>query len=158
MILDGLALSKKIGEKLKSKISSFKEVPKLAIIQIGDVSQSNTFISRKIKYAKDIGADTEHFKFPETISENDLSKKIEVLNKNPDIHGIIIQLPLPKHLNFFNLVDVIDKEKDIDGLGFKNLRELYAGNKGGLIPATVKGILTLLKEYKIEIKGKKVVI
>lgn len=158
MILDGLALSKKIGEKLKKKISSLKEVPKLAIIQVGDVSQSTIFISRKIKYAKDIGADTEHVKFPETISEDDLRKKLGVLNKNPNIHGIIIQLPLPKHLNFFNLVDVIGQEKDVDGLGLQNIRGLFSGERHGIIPATVRGILSLLKEYKIEIKGKKVVI
>jgi len=157
-ILDGLSLSKKIGEKLKKKISSLKEVPKLAIVQVGEVEQSAIFISRKIKYALSIGAKTEHVKFGETISESDLRKKIEALNKDTEVHGIIIQLPLPKHLNFLNLVDIIDEEKDVDGLGFRNTRELFSGERDGVIPATVRGVISLLKEYKIEIKGKKVVI
>ena len=158
MILDGLTLSRKIGEKLKLKISSLKETPKLAIVQVGEVEQSTIFIARKVKYAASIGALTIHVNFPEAISESDLSEKIDELNKDESVHGIIIQLPLPKHLNFLNLVDIIDQEKDVDGLGFKNIRALFSGEKIGFMPATSRGIISLLKEYKIEIKGKKVVI
>jgi len=158
LILDGLNLSRKTEEELKQKISKFEKSPKLAIVQVGKIKESEIYIERKIKYAQKIGALTEHVRMPESVSQNDLEKRLGELNEDSTVHGIIIQLPLPVHLNFFSLVEKINPKKDVDGLGSQNLKRLWQNESSSLMPATVRGVLELLEEYKISISGKKVVV
>lgn len=163
-ILDGKIVRDKIAQKLKTQISFSREngtklrsQPKLVIIQIGNLPQSNTYIAQKIKFGQKIGAIVEHTKFPENVGQQELISKLYSLNASPIVHGIIVQLPIPDHLDKDELINTIDPLKDIDGQTSTNLKMLW-GNKEGYIPATTKGILTLLDYYKIPIEAKKVVV
>ncbi|MEI8337921.1 MAG: bifunctional 5,10-methylenetetrahydrofolate dehydrogenase/5,10-methenyltetrahydrofolate cyclohydrolase [bacterium] len=166
-ILDGKKLSGVIAEELALKISKLKIKPALAIIQIGNNFQSNSYIERKKTYGEKIGAKVFHFVLPNNISTNSLIKFIKELNERKDIHGIIVQLPIPKTLNKYEIMEAIDSRKDVDGLNSKNTNILFQSPfenidskkiPKGLIPATAKGIITLLKKNNIILASKKVLV
>ena len=156
-ILDGKSLSASIGKELKVQIKQFESVPHLAIIQVGDNSESNTYIKYKKSFGEKIGAKVTHLKFKEDITTEKLIKEIEDINTNKTIHGIIIQLPLPTHLDRNKIIDTINHNKDVDGLTSQNMTSLLRG-EAQITPATTRGIMTLLKHYKININGKRVVV
>ncbi len=161
MILDGKLVSKKIKDQLKeevlSLIDTYHSVPKLAIIMVGNNSASEIYIKNKIKAATYCHMETKLIKLAENTSMNELLKIINELNNDNSVHGIIVQLPLPTHLNEQAVIDSISEEKDIDGFGIKNKGRLFCG-KEGFVPATPKGIITLLDEYDIDITGKHAVV
>lgn len=166
-ILDGKKLSEIIIKKLKKEISGFKKKPALAIVQVGNLPQSNSYINRKKNFGADIGAVVHHIILPENITEKKLIECVDELNKRKDIHGIIVQLPIPKHLDKHAVLESIDPKKDVDGLHSINSALLYESASGGhdpknirkgLLPATAKGIITLLKHYKIPLVGKKALV
>jgi methylenetetrahydrofolate dehydrogenase (NADP+) / methenyltetrahydrofolate cyclohydrolase len=156
-ILDGKVLSKQLGETLKEQISRLNKKPRLLIIQIGNRVESNTYIKRKIEFGKYIGAEVIHEKYNQSIKEKELIRKIERFNDDKNIDGIILQLPLPKHLDAGKIIEFIDTKKDVDGQTSKSMKALI-DNRPGFIPATTRGIITLLEYNNIKIKGKKVVI
>lgn len=158
IILDGLRLSQKIEDGLKEKISKLEEKPRLAIVQVGDRKESDAYIGRKVKYAQKIGVEVDHLKLPEDSTQENLERKIIELNRDHNIHGIIIQIPVPEHINFSKLIEIIDPQKDVDGLGSKNTKGLWQNDKESIMPATVRGVIELLEEYNISVAGKKVVI
>lgn len=157
-ILDGRKLNEKIAEELKKDISRLHSKIKLVIIQVGDVPESNVYIERKKKFGEKIGAVVDLQKFPKTIGQKELTDELLTMNDEPSIHGIIVQLPIPKHLDKDAVIDSIDPIKDVDGLTAVNLKHLWEGKGTGYLPATTKGVITLLDEYKIPIAGKHVVI
>ena len=157
-ILDGKALNEKIAEKLRSQISALKTKPKLVIIQVGDLAESNAYIDRKIKFGGKIGAVVKHKRFPEKITQEELIGHIKVYDQNSSVNGIIVQMPLPKHIDRDEVIDSIDPAKDVDGLTSRNLKLLWEAKGEGFVPATTKGIISLLDEYKIPIEGKHVVV
>ncbi len=157
-ILDGKIVRDKIAEKLKAEISRLSSKPKLAIIQVGDLPQSNTYIRQKILFGQKIGALVDHLKLNENITQKELISKLLTLNSNQSVHGLIVQLPIPKHLDKDKLIDAIDPAKDVDGQTATNIKMLFEGSPAGYIPATTKGILTLLDFYKITVGGKKVTV
>jgi len=157
-ILDGKALNEKIAEKLRSQISALRTKPKLVIIQVGDLAESNAYIGRKIKFGEKIGAVVEHKRFPEKITQEELIGHIKVYDQNSSVHGIIIQMPLPKHIDKDEIIDSIDPAKDVDGLTSRNLKLLWEAKGEGFVPATTKGVISLLDEYKIPIEGNHVVV
>lgn len=142
-VLDGKKLSNHLAKRLTKKVSYLKVKPKLVIIQVGDLERSNSYIRRKVNFAKLIGAKVLHKKYPNSISEHKLISDIQKFNKDKSVHGIIAQLPLPKRLDADHILGYIDTHKDVD------TRPL---------PATTRGILTLLKHYKIGVKNKKIVV
>lgn len=144
-ILDGKALNLLIAEGLQQKIAKLKTKPKLVIIQVGAREESNTYIKHKLKFAETIGAVAEHIKLAETISETSLLSRIEKLNTDKSVHGVIVQLPLPKKIDSKVISQAILPEKSVDGSPF-------------FIPATTRGILTLLDHYKVPVAGKKAVV
>ncbi|MBX4206309.1 bifunctional 5,10-methylenetetrahydrofolate dehydrogenase/5,10-methenyltetrahydrofolate cyclohydrolase [Candidatus Parcubacteria bacterium] len=144
-ILDGKTLSLLIAEKLKVRISRLKQKPKIVIIQVGNKDESNAYIRNKLKFAEKIGAVAEHVRLAETVSEMSLLSHIEKLNRDKSVHGIIVQLPLPKQLDERVISQAVLPEKAVDGSAF-------------FLPATTRGILTLLDHYKIPIAGKKAVV
>lgn len=158
MILDGKKVRDFIADKIKLELKKLKKVPKLAIIQVGDNERSSVYVKQKIIFGEKIGFEVEYFQLDKNISEKELVSKIKVFNSNSFINGIIVQFPLPRHIDSVKIVEAISPEKDIDGLNSKNLRLLLEGQNEGLIPATTRGILSLLDFYKIQIEGKKVVI
>lgn len=157
-ILDGKSLNEKIAEELSVQVAKLDPKPKLAIIQVGDVPESNAYIGRKIKFGEKIGAIVEHIKFPENVTQAKLTSKLQQLNTYPSVQGIIVQLPTPKHLDKDTVIDSIDPKKDVDGQTAVNLKHLWEGKKDGFVPATTKGVITILDHYKIPIDRQNVVV
>ncbi|MES2623339.1 MAG: bifunctional 5,10-methylenetetrahydrofolate dehydrogenase/5,10-methenyltetrahydrofolate cyclohydrolase [Patescibacteria group bacterium] len=156
-ILNGKKLSIERAEKLKETVSLLPTQPTLVIIQIGDVAESNIYIQGKTKMAEKIGARVQREKYSANISEKEIIKDIEKFNQDKSVHGIIIQLPIPESLDKNSIIDVIDPNKDVDGLTAQNIKQLCINNTG-IIPATTKGILTLCKENNIVLQGKHIAI
>jgi methylenetetrahydrofolate dehydrogenase (NADP+) / methenyltetrahydrofolate cyclohydrolase len=156
-ILDGKALSLRLRESLKEQISHLSKKPKLLIIQVGNRQESNTYIKKKKEFGKYIGASIIHEKYKTNVTEKELIKKIKKYNADPSIDGIILQLPLPKHLDKNKIIECVDVEKDVDGQTPESLKALLDG-RPGFIPATTRGIITLLEYNNIPIKGKQVCI
>lgn len=154
-ILYGRPAQEAIASRLKAKIGDLDAKPALAIVQVGNNPESNSYIKRKIAFGQKIGAQVKHLRFPETVSFSDLKLEIGKLNNDSKINGIIIQLPLPKHLSEQLVTDLITPAKDVDGLTSEN-QKLLASGKPRFVPATALGILELLRFYKIAVKGKKV--
>lgn len=161
IILDGKKIKFKIIFALKKEIEDFilvgKTVPKLVILQVGNNKVSNIYIKQKISFAEQIGATAELVKFSENISSEEILKKVSELNEDNSVHGMILQLPIPKKLNQSEILSAIDSKKDVDGLGTENIYKIVINDDGGIIPATARGVITLLKEYGFEIAGKNVV-
>ena len=157
-ILDGRVVRNKIAQKLKTLNSKLKTRPKLVIIQVGDLPQSNTYIRQKILFGQKIGAVVNHVKLDKNVGEQKLRTMISKLNTDPSVNGIIIQMPIPKHLDRDKIIDAIVPEKDVDGLTSTNLKLLWEDRQEGYTPATTAGILTLLRYHNIAIAGKHVVV
>ncbi len=156
-ILDGKMLSQSIAAKLRQAIKKRGKIPTLAIIQVGDVRASTAFINRKKAFGEQIGARVLHRQFPARATERQVLDVIKNYNEDRTVHGIIVQLPLPSHLDKTRIIEAIDPQKDVDGLTSANMKLLLEG-KPGIVPATTRGILTLLDHYHLPLAGKRVVI
>lgn len=156
-ILDGKKIKQDKIQELKKEIELLKRKPGIAVIQVGSDSASNVYVKNKEKTALELGCKFSHIKFDEDVIEDEILLKIDELNNDNDIDGIIVQMPLPKHLNTSKIQNKVLPSKDIDGLTDINAGLLFH-NKECLIPCTPNGILEILKYYNIEIKGKHVVI
>jgi len=171
-ILDGKIVRDEIMADLKKKIGDFTVMPNLAIIKIGDDPDSEIYVKNKIAFAKKIGvnafiidlspkSDLEVGKRSDLaghITQEMLLAGIEKLNEDESINGIIVQSPLPAPLNWQEAVEKVAPEKDVDGLCSVNIKKLLANDKTGIVPATARGVLTLLNYYNIPVNGKKVVV
>ncbi|MFR1671563.1 MAG: bifunctional 5,10-methylenetetrahydrofolate dehydrogenase/5,10-methenyltetrahydrofolate cyclohydrolase [Candidatus Gastranaerophilaceae bacterium] len=158
VILDGKALRDKLLAQLKLKVDSFENKPTLVVILVGDNPASKIYVNNKKKTAEKLGIISEVINYPENISEDVLLDKINDLNNDDDVTAILVQLPLPKHIDKFKVVDAISPKKDVDGFTPENFGKLFAGEEPYVYPCTPKGILLLLDEYKIDLDGKHVVI
>jgi methylenetetrahydrofolate dehydrogenase (NADP+) / methenyltetrahydrofolate cyclohydrolase len=159
VLLDGIKLEKKILLNAKKKVNALKKkgiIPVLKVIQIGNNLSSNAYIARKIKSAEFIGINSKHIKLSENTSKKKLIELINSFNKNPEIHGILLQLPLPKKLKIKNLNELIIPEKDVDGFHPINQGNTLLG-ENSFTACTPQGIMLLFKEYKIDLIGKNVV-
>lgn len=150
---------KEIRDKEIAKIKeTYKGGCKVAFIQVGKNEASNVYVRNKIKLCKEVGIEVEHIQFKEIISEGELINFIEFLNKQKEIHGIMVQLPLPRHIDEQAVINSIDAEKDIDGFTAINKGKLMLDDESALISCTPKGIMTILEHQKIDLNGKDVVI
>ena len=157
ILIEGNKLKEKIIRDLKEKTKSLPRPIKIAIIQVGNNESSTIYINQKKKLEQEINILINHIKLQGETKEQEIIKKINALNKDKEIDGIMVQLPLPKHLNQKIIVNAIDENKDIDGLTDSNIIKLYNYNYT-LAPCTPIGILKLLELYKIDIKEKNIVI
>lgn len=159
IILSGKEIQKKRVDTLLQKISKREHKPVLVIIQIGNNLESTTYINQKIKFGKQIGVGVELYQLEENVPLEFIHTLISDFNIDNDIAGIIVQLPLPEALEKyrFEIIEKIDPTKDVDGLTSINLKKLMS-NERGIVPATAKGILTLLTESNIPVAGKNIVI
>ena len=155
-IIDGKQISLKIKNELKKEINELNLKPTLVVISVGDDAASKVYVRQKEKCAKYVGINYIHLNY-EQIEEENLIKKIDELNKDENINGIIVQLPLPKYLNTTRIVNRISSQKDVDGLTYTNAG-LLLNNEKCLVSCTPKGIMTLLERENIDIEGKNVVI
>lgn len=159
-IIDGNEVSNWVKENLKKEVEKLKErgiIPSLRIFLVGENPASVVYVGNKEKSSKSIGIDAEVLRYDENIKEEELLNKINELNNDPKINGIIVQLPLPPHINEDKISLAIAPEKDVDGFHPYNLGMLLRGTPT-LLPATPYGILQLLKYYNIETEGKHVVV
>ncbi len=158
LILDGVKINKKIKEELAIKVREFSVPPHLLIFSSQPSKASRKYIEKKIEFGKKIGCEVEHIEFNGNDSIEDIKKRIIEANNNERVNGIIFQFPISEDYNKFEIIDSIDPRKDVDGLTSYNFSFLSRGYEGYFIPATTKGIITLLKENNIELSGEKVVI
>lgn len=157
-VLDGKIVRDKIAEGLAKKVAGFDKKPKLAIVQVGHLPESDIYIGQKKIWAEKMGIEVLHEIVDEKTSEENFIKKIKELNSDKSVHGIIVQLPIPQKFDQYKIIESIDPVKDVDGLTSENVKKLLNNVLGGHVPATAKGIITLLDYYKIPISGKKAVI
>lgn len=155
-LLSGIECKNKLKENLTKKINKIKEKITITVISVGNDEASKIYIKNKIKECQSVNIECQHLHF-EKISTNELIKTITKLNKDKNITGILVQLPLPKNIEENKVINTIDYKKDIDGLTKSNIAKLYSNQKG-IIPCTAKGIIDLLEYNKIEIEGKNITI
>lgn len=160
--IDGKAFSQVILEKIKEEHNQLKEKygkqAGLAVVIVGNNPASQVYVRNKMKACENVGFYSENIELDENISEEELLQKIDKLNKNDRINGILVQLPLPSHINELKIIDSISPEKDVDGFHVANIGKMVIGDETGFLSCTPYGIMQLLEEYKIEIAGKDAVI
>ncbi len=157
-ILDGKALSNKIIENIREKTLLLDKKPGLGVILVGENPASKVYVKNKEKQALNAGFNSAVYKLPENTSKDDLLKLIDELNNDEGTNGILLQLPLPKHLNPYDFLDKINPKKDVDGFHPVNAGKLMLNEKPYAVPCTPKGIITLLDEYNIKLEGANAVI
>ena len=161
MIIDGKKIAEELRLKLKKKIiefkATYKSVPGLTVILIGEDPASKIYVKNKQKYAKDIGINSEVIKYPDSVDEKTVLEKISELNKDKKISGILVQLPLPKHINKKKIIDAILPDKDVDGFHPVNVGNLSSGYESK-VPCTPLGCYLLLRKVEKDLKGKHAVI
>jgi len=156
-ILSGRTTREALVPRLKAEIDALSFVPQLVIIQVGDRADSTAFIQAKKSFAKEIGVKEKHIQLPITITQEEIGSLVEEYNKDMSVQGIILQLPLPAHLDSGALIEKIAPHKDVDGLTSYNIQALNEGREG-VMPATARGIKEFFIFNKIELKGKKVTV
>lgn len=156
-LIDGNLVSSYYKENLKILISSKSYKITLAVILVGDDPASKVYVTNKSKECREVGIETKDFFLPQDTSQNDVLKIISELNNDDSVDGILVQLPLPKHINEFEVINSISPFKDVDGFHPVNVGKLAIG-KPFVEPCTPKGIVRLLEYYNIPIEGKRVVV
>lgn len=160
--IDGKAFSQTVLEKIREEHSQLKEKygkpAGLAVVIVGNNPASQVYVKNKIRACENVGFYSENIELDENISEKELLQEIDKLNKNDRIDGILVQLPLPAHINELKIIDSISPEKDVDGFHVSNIGKMVIGDETGFLSCTPYGIMQLLEEYKIEISGKDAVI
>lgn len=158
IIIDGKKISEQMLANLKNRIETDNISAKLAIILVGEDASSKIYVQNKIKSGLKVGIQTELKTFASHVTEEELLHKIKELNEDPDISGIIVQMPLPDHINKFNVIMAVDPMKDVDGFHPINLGKLFSPYKNGFVPCTARGCLDLIKHCTSDLSGKNIVI
>ena len=160
-LLDGKKVSSEIKQEIAEKVvvrkKQNKKIPHLAIILVGDDGASQTYVDHKVKACKEVGFHYTTMRFADTISEERLMKHIDQVNKDDDVDGFIVQLPLPSHVSVEKITEKIRSDKDVDGFTNHNFGSIISKNPL-LLPATPFGIMELLRRYDIQTEGKHCVI
>lgn len=160
IIMDGKGLADEMQVEMFKTVEGLKEkgiTPGLVVLLVGENPASQTYVKNKEKRAVALGFNSLVKRLPESISEKELVNEIEFYNQNPDFHGILVQLPLPNHIDAETILNTIDPSKDVDGFHPVNMGKLLIGQPD-MIPCTPYGIMKLLTRYKIDIAGKNAVI
>lgn len=162
MIIDGKKCSEEILENLKKDISEYKEktgkVPGLAVIILGNNAASKIYVKSKIRACEKTGILSREIILDENISEEELINEIEKLNSDKNINGILVQLPLPSHINEKKICEAISVKKDVDGFKAENLGKIMLGDDDGFISCTPQGIIYLIDQLNMDLHGKNVVV
>jgi methylenetetrahydrofolate dehydrogenase (NADP+)/methenyltetrahydrofolate cyclohydrolase len=159
-ILDGSALSKKIKEECKKEVINLKQngiTPGLAVVLVGDDPASHSYVKMKAKACKETGIYSIVHEMPSDISQEKILETIKMMNQNPNIDGILVQLPLPSHIDQEAVIGAIDPKKDVDGFHPQNVGKLVLKMEG-FVPCTPLGVMEIFREYEIELRGKDVCI
>lgn len=162
--IDGTAIAKSIREKIQADIAKAQEInpryrPSLTIIQVGDRSDSSTYVRMKLKAAEEAQITCNLVHYPESITEPELLQNINRFNNDATVHGILVQLPVPKHISEHTITSAVAEEKDVDGFGASNIGELAKrGGRPLFVPCTPKGVMVLLEKSGVDLKGKNAVV
>lgn len=160
-IISGKIVSEKIRSELKKEISEFKakegRAPGLAVVVVGNDPASAVYVRNKHKACIDVGIESLQIEYPEDTSEDELLSKIDKLNLDPRVDGILVQLPLPRHIDEEKVINRISPKKDVDAFHPVNVGKITIGNYS-FLPCTPAGIISLLDHYKVEIEGKRCVV
>jgi len=160
-LIDGKSLSKKVQSSVKTEAEKLKQekniVPGLAVVIVGDDPASHAYVSMKERACKAVGFYSIAHKMPESITQDEIMQIITMMNNNPHIHGILVQLPLPKHINTNKILEVIEPKKDVDGFHAYNVGRMVT-NLDSFVACTPLGVMEMFKEYKIDLEGKDVVV
>ncbi len=160
-IIDGKKIAVDLRSNLKNEVDNLKKkfnrVPGLTVILIGEYAPSKIYVRNKEKSAIEIGLKSEIIKYPDTVDEKTVLEKISELNKDENVSGILVQLPLPKHINNKKIIDAIDPNKDVDGFHPNNVGNLSSGYESS-VPCTPLGCHLLIKKIEPNLNGKKAVV
>ena len=160
-IIDGKKTAADLRSNLKNEVDNlkkkFNKVPGLTVILIGEYAPSKIYVRNKEKSASEIGLKSEIIKYPDTVNEKTVLEKITELNKDENVSGILVQLPLPKHINNKKIIDAIDPKKDVDGFHPNNVGNLSSGFESS-VPCTPMGCHLLIKKIEPNLNGKKAVV
>ena len=159
-LIDGKELAKKIRANLKIEVDKLKQkgiIPKLAVIMVGDDKASSVYVRNKSRACNEIGIEFEEFLKGQDTTQEELLSLIQELNKREDVHGILLQSPIPQHLDIREAFNLIDYKKDVDGFNPVNVGRLSIG-EDAFISCTPHGVIRMLEEYNIPIEGKRAVI
>ncbi len=158
IILDGRACALKITENIKRQTEKLSKKPVLAVILVGNNPASEVYVRNKQKKAIELGLESIIIPLPEDVTEDSILEHIYILNEDRNINAILVQLPLPEHINKQKVLEAIDPVKDVDGFTSYNFGRLILGYNPYAIPCTPKGIIKLLEEYRINLEGKKALV
>ena len=158
-LIDGKALARKVENYVETEVEKLKKekniVPGLAVILVGDDPASHAYVKMKAKACEKVGFYSITHSMPETISQDEIIATIEMMNTNPRIDGILVQLPLPKHIDTTKILEVIDPKKDVDGFHAYNVGRLMTG-LDSFVACTPLGVMKMFEEYQIDLQGKDV--
>ncbi|MBQ7059539.1 MAG: bifunctional methylenetetrahydrofolate dehydrogenase/methenyltetrahydrofolate cyclohydrolase FolD [Firmicutes bacterium] len=161
-IIDGKQIAKEIRIELKKETKRLMAEgypqPKLSVILVGNDPASETYVRNKIKACEKVGVESEQILMDASVSEEALLSEIQRLNEDPSVNGILVQLPLPKHISVDRVIETIDPKKDVDGFHIQNVGSLTVGDGKGYVPCTPGGVIELLKRSDIPIDGKQCVV
>jgi methylenetetrahydrofolate dehydrogenase (NADP+)/methenyltetrahydrofolate cyclohydrolase len=159
-ILDGKKIAEDMKQELKAEILAMKKegiTPGLAVFLAGNDAASEIYVFNKEKACRELGINSFIFKFPESVGEEELLKKISEANEDEKIHGVLVQLPLPAHINEEKIIFAIDPKKDVDCFHPENIGKMIYGHTQ-FLPCTPAGIMELFERYNIKVEGKDIVI
>ena len=161
-IIDGKALSEKVLKEIEKEHSELeKKVGRkagLAVIIVGENPDSQIYVRNKIRACEKVGFHSETIRLDENITEENLLLEIEKLNNNSNIDGILVQLPIPKHIDGLKIINAISAEKDVDGFHTTNIGKMMIGDETGFLPCTPAGVVHMFEEYNINLEGKDVLV
>ena len=161
-IIDGKALSEKILKEIEQEHSELeKKVERkagLAVIIVGENPASQIYVRNKIRACEKVGFHSETIRLDENITEENLLLEIEKLNNNSNIDGILVQLPIPKHIDGLKIINAISAKKDVDGFHTTNIGKMMIGDETGFLPCTPAGVIQMFEEYNINLEGKDVLV
>src|SRR5881394_659513 len=160
-LIDGRSIAEKVYVDLRREIADLKSngvTPGIAVVLVGDNSASRTYVRSKDKMSRELGLHSVKLELPASTTQSDLLNRVEELNRDPKVHGILLQSPPPKQIDEAAIVRALDPRKDVDGFHPENIAKLALGDPAGLVPCTPLGVQRLLIESKIDIGGAHVVI
>ena len=158
ILLDGKKVASKVLEQVKANVVNMPVKPHLVVILVGDDDASKIYVRNKQKAAEQVGIRSTVINMPSDISERELLNKVNELNNDSDVTGILVQLPLPRHIDKNKIITAISPKKDVDGFTPENVGKLVIGLEPYFYPATPQGIMMLLDEYNINFEGAKAVV
>lgn len=160
-IINGKIIAEEVRRKIKKEVenlkSKYNKIPNIISIIVGNDPGSNLYLKLRDKACSEVGINSEHLEFPEETNETEIINAINNLNKNNEVHGILIQLPVPKHISQEKLINSLNPKKDVEGLNPQNIGRTLNGDEY-IIPITPLSVLTILEHEKEELKGKDIVI